>query len=109
MIPLFEQSHTIHGKTDPGKIFSNDHFERSRPLVINQIDILVIVANDADHIPEIDLMTGNKTDIESKFKIFCKTNRIVRGKVKGGPFFLNYLMTIENQSIRLGKSADFKK
>jgi hypothetical protein len=109
MIPFLKQSHTIHGKTDPGKILTNNHFEKSRPLVIDQVDILVVVANDANHIPEIDLMTGNEADVEFKLKILCKTKGIIRGKIKKSPFFLDYLMTIENQTIRLAGTTNFKK
>ncbi len=72
-VPFLIQSQTVDSKTDSGEIFTGNYFEGGSWLIIYQIDIPVIITDDTENITKVDLMVGNKPEVESQFKIFWKT------------------------------------
>ena len=77
IIPVPIQLHTVDRKADAREIISDDHLEIGKPLIIKQIDVLLIAArpygDNTKHIPKIDGMMRQKIDIETKIEIASKT------------------------------------
>jgi hypothetical protein len=99
-VPFPVEARTVDLKTDIGKCFTIDNSESMRFLVVYQINIMVLIADDTQDVPEICFMIGQIVYIKSKIEVFCKTDGIVRGDVQRGSFFKHILMTAERQTIR---------
>jgi hypothetical protein len=106
MVPFLVQTDTVDGEADAGKTFPDDDLESAGRLVVYQVDILAVVADYAEHIAKIDLAGRDETDIEFQPEVGFKTEGVIRGKVQTGPFFLDDLVAVERQSIRLGVAAN---
>jgi hypothetical protein len=104
--PFLMQLNAVHREADAGKILSYDDFEGAERLVVYEINILIVGRNETHDIAEVDRTAGDETDIEAQLKFLVKAQRIIRSKVQAGPFFLDNLMAVEHQTIRLGKSAN---
>ena len=104
--PFLMQLNAVYRKADAGKAFAYDDLESTEGLVVYEIDVLIVGRDQTHHVAEVDRAAGDKADIEAQFKFLLKTQRVVRRKIQTGPFFLDNLMAIEHQTIRLGKSGN---
>jgi hypothetical protein len=73
-VPVPVKPRTVDGETDAGKILTNDDPEAAGTLVVDEVNILVVAVladcDDAEDIPEIDLMPRKKINVERQFEVF---------------------------------------
>jgi hypothetical protein len=77
--------------------------------VVDQIYVVVPIADDAQDITKIGFMVWQIVDIKPEIKIFCKTDGIIRRNVQGSSFFKYVLMTAERQTIGLATTLYLRK
>jgi len=111
-IPIVVELAAVDGKTDAGKILTDDYLEIIQPLVVNEVDVLIVAVlaggDNAKDVTEVYLMAWEKAEVKAKVEIVIKTNGIVGGEIQRGPLFLDYFMTTKDQTVGLGEITGLK-
>ena len=69
----FIQLQTINHKADTRNLLTIDYFKLAGPLVVDQVNILIITIDYPDDIPKIGLIIRDKLHLKFQVEIFGKT------------------------------------
>jgi hypothetical protein len=71
-VPLFIQPQAVYGKADAGETLTRYQLKGRGRLVVDQINIPVVVADETENISKINLVIGNEPEFEGQRKILRK-------------------------------------
>ena len=76
-IPVVVELAAVNGKTDAGKILTDNYLEFIEALVVDEVDVLIITVfaggDNAKDVAEVYLMAGKKAEIKAKIEIVIET------------------------------------
>jgi hypothetical protein len=111
-IPVVVELAAVDGKTDAGKILTDNDLEIIQLLVVDEIDVLIVTvfagSDNAKDVAEVYLVAGEKAKVKAKVEIVIETKGVVGSEIQRSPLFLDYFMTTKDQTVGLGEIAGLK-
>jgi hypothetical protein len=102
-IPAAEQQVTVHLETNVGECISKNYIKLLFPVIIDEVNILVMVIDHPQHVAVVYPLVGEESKVKGKAKASIHANRFIACKIQRGSFLLYMLKGREYQTLRSGR------